>query len=157
MSDRFAQSCPHKLSARCQTDSFNPHSTKPHPLTTVSDTRTQDSKPNPKPEPITTSPKLSARCQTDSFNPLSTKPHPPNTVSDTRTQNPKPNPTPEPRPQAQPKHLNPKPPTKVQIIQDLPLKQKTPRPRSEGFFLKENPLRFFTKPTEHKQTPDTRQ
>jgi len=107
---------PPKLPARCQTDSHNLAPPKLHPPTTVSDTRTQDSKPNPTPEPFTTSPKLTARCQTDSLNPAhSNSPlgvrqirlillHP-NLIHRTQCLTPV--------PKAPLKHQDPKPPTKV--------------------------------------------
>ena len=56
VSHRSAQSCPPKLSARCQTDSHNLAPPKPHPPNTVSDTSTQSPTWHQNPVPKTQNP-----------------------------------------------------------------------------------------------------
>ena len=120
-------------------------------------------------------PKLPAQCQTDSLNPAHKNSplgvrqiriillHPnlihrtqcltpePMTQSPARHQNPKPNPnTPTQTPQ-------PKTPYQSLNYSRPALKTKNPATEIAGFFLRENLLRFLTKPTENQQTSDTRQ
>ena len=176
-----------KLPARFHTDSLNPaHTNSPlgvrqiriillHPnlthrtqcLTPEPITQSPTRHQNPTPEPITTSPKLPARFHTDSLNPAhinsplgvrqirSILSHPSLThrtqcltpepsTQNTRTQSP----TQTPQPKTPYQSLNHSRPA---------LKTKNPATEIAGFFLGENPLVFLTKPTENKQTSDTRQ